>query len=394
MANERTYQVISADGHLEIPAEPWLRHVPERHRDRAPRLVKLPEGGEGWLIEGQPMIQNGPNIAGGSPPRAGRKPSYWNPDGTPAPGTGDARQRLREQDADGIDAEVLFPPIFVSTAIQSIADKDVYRAVVRAYNSHLAQDFCPIAPDRLIACGVIPTSGVDDALAELRFCKEAGLRAVALSESPSGKKGPSPEDDRFWEAALALGMPLTGHVCFGTRYPPFITQGAVQSEANAAAAGLLTARQVGFAPMYTVAQLITSGVFDRLPELRLYFAETNASWMACALWQMDDNYDTWVRAGMLKTPLAHRPSEYFRRHVYCSFIRDPQVGRMLDVLPIDNLMFGSDFPHGVTSYPETQRWLDETFAQTPPAVRRKVLVETPARFFGLDPARPITPTPN
>jgi len=389
----RSYQVISADGHLEIPAEPWLRHVPEKYLDRAPRLLRLREGGEAWLIEGQPLIANGPNIAGGNPPREGRKISYWNPDGTPAAGTGDARQRLREQDSDGIDAEVLFPPIFVTTAIQSIADKDVYRAVIRAYNTFLAGDFCPVAPDRLIGCGVIPVTGIDDALAELRFCAQAGLRAIALNEFPSGGKGPAPADDRFWEEALSLAMPVTGHVCFGTRYPPFITQGAVQSDANTAAAGMLTGRQVGFAPMFTVAQLITAGVFDRFPELKLYFAETNASWLACALWQMDDNCDTWVRAGLLRSKPSRRPSEYFASHVYCSFIRDPLVGRMLELLPVDNLMFGSDFPHGVTSYPDTKQWLDETFAGPAAGLRRKVLVETPARFFGLDPARELTPTP-
>jgi predicted TIM-barrel fold metal-dependent hydrolase len=269
----------------------------------------------------------------------------------------------------------------------------VYRAVIRAYNTYLARDYCPVAPDRLIACGVIPVTGIDDAVAELRFCHESGLRAIALNEFPAGRKGPSPEDDRFWEVALSLGMPITGHVCFGTRYPPFITQGAVQSDANAAAAGLLTSRQVGFAPMFTVAQLIVAGVFDRFPGLRIYFAETNASWLACALWQMDDNCDTFARAGLLQSKLSRLPSEYFRDHVYCSFIRDPLVGRMLDVLPLDNLMFGSDFPHSVTSYPDTKRWLEQTFPGEASALRRKLLVDTPARFFGLDPARELTPTP-
>jgi predicted TIM-barrel fold metal-dependent hydrolase len=116
--------------------------------------------------------------------------------------------------------------------------------------------------------------------------------------------------------------------------------------------------------------------------------------MACALWQMDDNADTWRRAGMLKTALTRKPSEYFTKHVFCSFIRDPLVGQMLNVLPVDNLMFGSDFPHGVTTWPQTKRTLEETFAGASPALRRKVLVETPARFFGLDPERAITATPN
>ena len=51
----RTYQVISADGHIETPPDVWLKYVPEKWRDRAPRLVKLPDGGEGWVVENRPL---------------------------------------------------------------------------------------------------------------------------------------------------------------------------------------------------------------------------------------------------------------------------------------------------------------------------------------------------
>ena len=67
--------------------------------------------------------------------------SYFNEDGSAAEGAGGGAQRLREQDIDGLDAEVLFPPIFASRAIENIADKDVYRALIRAYNTFLARDY-------------------------------------------------------------------------------------------------------------------------------------------------------------------------------------------------------------------------------------------------------------
>jgi len=59
----RKYQVISADGHVETPPV-WTKYVPEQWQERAPRLIELPGGGEGWLIEGQPMLRNGQNITG------------------------------------------------------------------------------------------------------------------------------------------------------------------------------------------------------------------------------------------------------------------------------------------------------------------------------------------
>ena len=42
----KNYSVISCDGHLEIPPDGWMGHVPPEHRERAPRLVRLAGGGE------------------------------------------------------------------------------------------------------------------------------------------------------------------------------------------------------------------------------------------------------------------------------------------------------------------------------------------------------------
>ena len=96
------------------------------------------------------MLHNGPNITGRGPIRF-RNASYWNADGSAAEGAGDAEQRLREQDVDGIDAEVLFPPVFASRFLEGIGDPAVYASMVHAFNFYLAQDFCSVAPIGLSA---------------------------------------------------------------------------------------------------------------------------------------------------------------------------------------------------------------------------------------------------
>ena len=122
-------------------------------------------------------------------------------------------QRLREQDDDGIDAEVLFAPVFASRFIEKIPDRDAYLAMVQAYNDWLA-DYCSVAPDRLIGNALMPISGIDDAIAELERAKEIGFKSVQLLTVPNGGTGPKPEDDRFWEKALELGMALSPHMSF------------------------------------------------------------------------------------------------------------------------------------------------------------------------------------
>ena len=220
----RKYQVISGDGHVETPPDVFVKYVPEKWKDRAPRLIHLPEGGEGWLIEGQSLLRNGQNIAGRDKIKfAGG--TYYNADGSPAEGAGPAEQRLREQDLDGIDAEVLFPPVFASRFLEGIREPEVYRSMIRAYNTFLAEDFCSVAPDRLIGNSVTPISGIEHAVDELDYVAGAGLKSVAFYNFPNGTGFAAPEDDRFWEKSLELGLRLAPHFGFGEIRAPQIKPG-------------------------------------------------------------------------------------------------------------------------------------------------------------------------
>jgi predicted TIM-barrel fold metal-dependent hydrolase len=163
------------------------------------------------MIEGQPLLE-----ANFLDLRAGRAAGTWQPFGlkvADAAGTGGPEQRVREQDEDGMDAEVLFAAMVAGPVFwRNIAHDEVYKAVIRGYNDWLGEEYCAVAPDRLIGMGVIPISNVDDAIAEMKHCKKLGLKGVLLGGLPGGKGYPTPEDDRFWAAALDLDMPVTVHV--------------------------------------------------------------------------------------------------------------------------------------------------------------------------------------
>src|SRR3989442_3335447 len=68
--------LISSDGHLEVRPERWSPRMPAKYRDRAPRTVKLPDGGDAILVEGQP-----PYPAPFLDLRAGRTNESWQPFG-------------------------------------------------------------------------------------------------------------------------------------------------------------------------------------------------------------------------------------------------------------------------------------------------------------------------
>ena len=92
----RKYTLMSSDGHLEVPPERWVHRVPQKYRDRAPHTVRLPDGGDALMIEGQPLLE-----ANFLDLRAGRAEGTWQPFGlkvADAAGTGSPEQRVEEQD--------------------------------------------------------------------------------------------------------------------------------------------------------------------------------------------------------------------------------------------------------------------------------------------------------
>jgi predicted TIM-barrel fold metal-dependent hydrolase len=386
----RHYEVISADGHLETPPDPWVLRVPAKYRDRAPRLIHLPDDqGDAWIVEGQPLMYAGQNVTGSGPVQFAHG-RYIDEEGNPREGTGGPVQRLHEQDRDGVDAEVLFPPVFATRFIEGIADRDAYIAVVQAYNSFLAEDYCSVAPDRLIGNAFIPVSGIDDAVAELERVTALGLKAVTLQQFPNGSGSPKPEDDRFWEKALELEIALAPHMTFGDFSGPPL-RGPDTSDQKAAAG--ITQHCGPSTPAYCLAQMIVDGVFDRFPDLRLYFAEVNCAYLPGMLYYMDrdfEEYNDWFQLS-----LKEKPSTYVLAHCLFGMVQERIAIKMAaaGLLPFSCLMWGSDFPHSVGTYPSSRKYLKEALEGVDAAVLHQIMVSTPARFFHLDPDAVITDTP-
>jgi predicted TIM-barrel fold metal-dependent hydrolase len=230
---------------------------------------------------------------------------------------------------------------------------------------------------------------VDDAIAEIEFLKDNGINSVSLHMFPNGSGFSKPEDDVFWKRSLEIGMKLSPHFGFG-QFAPDMTNVGIGATADPFA-GTLVQRISGQPPMYTMSQLICSGTLDRFPDLQFYFAEVNASWLPWGLFVIDDNYE--IFTGPFNRTLPRKPSEYILDHFWFGIIRDPKCVAMREHLPFDRLMFGSDFPHSVGSYPNSQKFLDGAFEGVEDSYRNMMLLENPAKYYGLDLGADITETP-
>ena len=127
------------------------------------------------------------------------------------PGSFDTEARLADMDADGIHAQVLYPSVTLRGARCTATSRELQLACVRAYNEWLAE-FCEGSDGRLVGQAIIPTTGVDDAVAELerraraRPPRRRDLRVPERHARPQRRRRP------FWARAEEADIPVAVHI--------------------------------------------------------------------------------------------------------------------------------------------------------------------------------------
>ena len=370
--------------------------MPAKHRELAPRLVRQPDGSDAWIIGDKIKRAAAAADLYGGKGRDNYLPFNGRYEGTP--GTGSATQRLSEQMQDGIDAEVLFPSQQGGPKLwRRIDDNEAYKAVVHAYNCWLAEEYCTTDRARLIGVGILPLGcSLEDTLDELDYCALTGFKTALLQGFPSGKPYPSHEDDIFWARALELAMPISVHVDLdrtGDRKAPLFKY-PNETEVLLKKITHDLVDQVGrFGPVrgngsLAAVQWVLSGLFDRFPNLRIFFAENQIGWIPFFLQAADVRYDRhhrWAEKLLGLKKLSRPPSEYIREHFYWGFQFDRVGVELRHKINVDRLMWGSDFPHQESDWPESLKIIDKNFGGVPSDEKSKMVCANAVEFFHLQP---------
>src|SRR6266508_2244438 len=205
------HRIVDSDCHILEPPDIWENWLPEKFRDKAPRLVPDAAGGDAWLT-----------AVGGDPDPIGLVSTPGMPwdefrwtgvtyDQARA-GCYNGAERLKDMDIDGVDAEVLFPPQRTIGHFLGDEDDDFVMAGIEAYNNFLYDECMAPDPTRLSGMAQIPSLGTDVAIDTLRKSKARGFKGVVISMWPSGGDSISDDDDPFWAAAADEGMPVCIHI--------------------------------------------------------------------------------------------------------------------------------------------------------------------------------------
>ena len=288
-------------------------------------------------------------------------------------------------DADGIAGAVLYTSQGLS--LFKIEESAYQAACFRAYNDWMAE-YCSHCPSRLAGIALISLFDVASAVTELESCHALGLRgAMIWGRPPENLPFSSQRYEPFWQMAGELQMPLSLHIGSGG------DQGArARSESDKPYwHNMDSLVSLPSEVQCALTTLTFSGVLERHPGLTLISAEYDIGWMPYFLQNLDRLYQRW--SPMLGLNLALAPSQYVKRQVRMTFIRDRVGLGMINagLLSPDTAMWCDDYPHGASTFPESQRFVDETMAELSDVNRQKVVYHNAAALYRLGDGRLTNP---
>ena len=360
---------ISSDSHVVESAE-FFHPLEKMFGDKAPKMVTVDPNRGPQLSLGNGKLGIGlsgffmQNVDFTTPEAMEmRKLGYE----LARPGCYDVAERLKDQELDGINAEVIYPSVIFN--VYQVEDLDIVKASFSLYNDWVA-DYCKGAPDRLFPLASIQLFDLDEAIKEMERSKKLGHVGVSVAATaPPDKLYSDPYYNQFWEAAQAMEMPINWHIFTGATENhglPFRQGGSALSFAGV---------------MFTVADIIQSGVCERYPRLRFVVTEFETGWVGMMLKRLDWAY---IRGGGEKVfGLPLLPSEYWRRNFRVTFEDDPLGIMTRDFIGTETMMWGSDYPHGDSVFPHSMQVLSEILSDCTPEERYQMTVKNVVELYKL-----------
>jgi predicted TIM-barrel fold metal-dependent hydrolase len=373
---------VDADGHVLEPRDVWQRYLEPSLRERAIRIERDAYGVETLLVDGRSHagLRGRLGALGGIGMDSedlmtiGQR-SYE--DGCPKGGY-DPTARLKVMDDERIDVVLLYPTIGIAWE-GLVADPHLATAYCRAYNRWIV-DFCGTDRRRLVPIAHISLLDPDGAVAEVERARRAGCAGVYLSPDPASRGGLQFDDPKlaqFWSTVQDLEMPVAFHVVVRTQnaLAPWYGQndGPIGSVVFAFAFLALDV-------MAAFTSMMTRGLFETYPRLRLAVLEAGSNWITAWLDRLDHKSEIMRPFSSLKL----LPSEYFKRQCVISAEPDESLtAAIVEHLGADYVIWASDYPHLDASFHVVDS-LRARIARLPDEAQRKVLGANALRFYALE----------
>jgi len=367
--------LISVDDHVIEPPDMFEGRMPASLVDRAPRVIELDDGAQGWLYEGSVLPSPGLNAV------AGRPVEEWGFDPVRFDemrrGCFEIEARVHDMDIAGIYASLCFPSYlagFGGLNFNRSADPELGTACIRAWNDWHHERWAGPHPDRIIplqiTCLIDPVIGA----AEVRRNAERGFKALSFPEFPAQAALPSIHSDH-WDPIFAACEETETVVCLHTGSAGYVI-GATPIAPQEVSTSLFPANA-----LVATADWLWSGVPSRFPKLAIALSEGGIGWVSMYIDRLRymSSHSGQAMHGWMDPKLD--PVDVLLRNFWFCTLDDPSAMRLLDVIGVDHVMLETDFPHTDSTWPNSQAAAARIVAGLPDDQVRKVTHENAAGLF-------------
>lgn len=353
------FEVFDADNHMYETREALTRHLPKEY-DGLIQYVEV--NGRTKIAVRNRISDYIPNPTFDRVARPGAQEEYYkhgNPEGKSRreimgrgidaiPAFREPEPRLALMDEQGIDRAIMWPTLASLVEERLRDDPDAIHAVIHSLNQWMHEQWTFNYEDRIFATPVITLPVLDKAMAELDWVLERGAKIILIRPAPvPGWKGPRsfalPEFDPFWKVVEQAGLVVGMHAS-DSGYTRYLNEweGIRDSEffpfrGPSGFAAIIGGQHREITD--TIASAIGHGLCSRFPGLRIVPVENGSGWVRPLIHDMQKAYDFNPRA------FDEDPVMVLKRNIYVHPFHEEDTRGLIDIIGVDNVVFGSDFPH-------------------------------------------------
>ena len=318
--------IVDADTHV-LETEQTFQYLSKAEEKHRPAVVRM-EGGSSagiplgshaknfWLIDGQ--LYGKHDLAR----------IETNAKGEIAPGTldlRDARARLAAMDTQGVDVAVIYPSLFLATAI---ADADAELALARSYNRWLA-DVTSAGRARLKFAMIVSPRRIADSIAEMAWARDNGACGVLMRGFEGDQTLDHPDFYPLMAKAMDLDLPICIHIGHGSR---------AFRQLKVGGDGRVDPFTIRAPTLIAFSCLLRGDLHKKFPKLRFAVVEAGSSWLsAVSVMALRARRDADRPAAVRRALSEHR--------IFITCEDHEDFAAILPYAGDDSLVIGSDFGH-------------------------------------------------
>jgi len=370
---------IDADGHVEeCPATFSDQYLDPAFRSRRPSVIGR-DGMAYWVIDEEMFprrVGRGCNNLGTPVSYEGKptKHSALKPDSLESMELTDINARLRSMDEEDIALQVVYPSLFLAYPLTS--NNAFASALSSSYNRWLSDRLS--GNERIKWAAIVNLDDAQGAARQVGEAKSLGAVAVMVLGTAGDLTLDHPTLLPFYEALAENDLPLAVHVGWGcpslnNLYSHIYPSGVI---------AFLVPVLMG------LVAVISGGILDRYPNLRITFLEAGCQWVHFVLERLEHRFKrTGTQLSTFHSLTAPQhvlpPMEYVRRGnlFFSTEAEDVLLPQVIDLVGQVNIVFGSDMPHGDRHQFAARMLTDRNDVSE--TAKISILEKNPARLYGL-----------